>query len=187
MPAEIKLELSYEEFCVINKLEKESYKNRDIRLYKHCQALIAFGYDKVKKIQVAKAHGVTTHSINNWIKLYKEKGIEGLKLLPCGGSKAKLTDEQMQTLAQIIKDGPEEYGLDTAIWTSPIVREVVITEFGVQYDVSHIRRILDKLKFSVQYPRVQLAKADLKKQRNWLEKEYPAIKKSPKTKGNCNL
>lgn len=180
MPAQLKFKLSEEDFKVIDELQKESYQKKDFRLHTRCQALIALGYKKKRKTEVASILKISTASINNWIKLYKEYGVEGLRLKACGGSKAKLTEEQFKELSRIIEVGPEAYGYDTGVWTSPIVREVVKKEFHVTYDVSHIRRILDKLGFSVQYPRVHLSKADHKAQKKWLKKEYPAIKKNKK-------
>lgn len=179
-----KLDLSFSESEIdaLMKLEKESAIRQDLRLYRRCRGIIGVGFHKSSKAEVGKLLGVTKRMVDKWIKLYIEHGIKGLALGKCGGSKPRLTDTQKQQLSRIIEGGPEAYGYDTAIWTSPIVRDVVKKEFGIVYDVSHIRRILNKLGFSCQYPRVHLAKADHKRQKQWLENEYPAIKKSLKGK-----
>jgi len=182
MPARLELNLSESEIESLEKLEKESAARPDFRLYRRCRGILAVGFHKYRKSEVAKLLGVTRRVVIKWVKLYKADGIKGLELEKCGGSKARLTDDQKQRLSEIIENGPEAYGFDTAIWTSPIVREVVLTEFGIRYDVSHIRRILNMLGFSCQYPRIHLSKADHKKQKQWLENEYPAIKKKPARK-----
>lgn len=182
MPAPTSLLLSDSDVRAIRQLEQESLSQRNFKLYCRCRALIAFGYSNVPKRDVILSLDITSQALNKWIRLFKKSGINGLKLGVCGGSEARLTKQQLESLSQIILAGPEAYGYDTAIWTSPLVREVVIKEFSVKYDVSHIRRILNKLGFSVQYPRVHLSKADHKLQKEWLGVEYPDIKKKPNWK-----
>lgn len=182
MPAYIGLNLSPEEVASIKQLEKESYESGNMRQYKRCRAILTLGTTNIHKNEIAASLGVGRHSINLWIKSYLKKGVNGLRLGKCGGSKSRLSEEQLQKLSQIIEDGPQKYGFDTAIWTSPLVREVVIKEFNEKYDVSHIRRILERLGFSVQYPRFHLAKADYERQRSWIKNDYADIKKKPKKK-----
>lgn len=172
------LSLSESEIGALTKLEKECASRPNFRLYRRCRAILALGCHKVRKSEIATLLGVTKRMVINWVNLYKAYGIKGLELEKCGGSKARLIESQKQRLSEIIESGPEVYGLDTAVWTSPIVREVVLKEFGIRYDVSHIRRILNRLGFSFQYPRVHLSKADHEKQKHWLENEYPTVKKS---------
>ncbi len=182
MPAPTSLLLSHSDFLAIRQLEQESLSQKNFRLYCRCRALIAFGYSNVRKRDVVLSLDITSQALNKWIRLFKKSGVNGSKLGTCGGSQSRLTKQQLESLSQIVLAGPEAYGYDTAIWTSPLVREVVIKEFGVKYDVSHIRRILNKLGFSVQYPRVHLSKANHKLQKKWIEAEYPDIKKKPTLK-----
>jgi transposase len=88
-----------------------------------------------------------------------------------------LSLEEKRELALIIKDGPEKSGLDTGVWTSPLIVDLVERSFEISYSASQIRRILHELGFSVQYPRRELAEADDKQQATWVQEELPAIKK----------
>ena len=98
---------------------------------------------------------------------------------PYQGKKPRLSDEQMKELEDIIEAGPEASGLDTGVWTSPIIADLVRRRFGIKYHPSQIRRILHKLGFSIQYPKQRLSLADKALQGLWIRKELPAIKKSP--------
>jgi winged helix-turn-helix protein len=51
------------------------------------------------------------------------------------------------------------YGLDSGIWTSPMIAWVIEEEFGVQYHPGHLRKLLHGWRFSMQRPRRQLARA----------------------------
>ena len=74
------------------------------------------------------------------------------------------------------------YGLETGIWTSPLVRQVIAEEFGQQYHAGHVRKLLKQLGYSVQRPTTRLVQADLKQQRKWVRYTYPNLKKKRKVK-----
>lgn len=160
-------------------LQKEAKAAGDMRLFFRCRALLIHGIKHWAKPLIAEVLGVTVQSINLWIRNYTKFGLEGLCDKPIPGPSPRLSINQKARLEEIIDAGPEKYGLDTGVWTSTIVREVVRKEFGVTYDSSHIRRLLNQLGFSIQYPRVHISKADKKCQKAWLKEEYPRIKKKP--------
>ena len=78
--------------------------------------------------------------------------------------------------------GPVAYGLDTGLWTSPILAWVIEEEFGVAYHPGHVRKLLHGLGFSVQRPRRVLARADASAQDRWRRRTYPNLKKKPAPK-----
>jgi hypothetical protein len=53
-----------------------------------------------------------------------------------------LTGGQREQLGDILDSGPVAYGLDTGIWTSPIIAWVIEQEFGVHYHPGHVRKLL---------------------------------------------
>ena len=69
------------------------------------------------------------------------------------------------------------YGLETGIWTSPLVRQVIAAEFGQDYHTGHVRKLLKALGYSVQRPTSRLVQADWKQQRKWARYTYPNLKK----------
>src|SRR5258708_4240083 len=58
----------------------------------------------------------------------------------------------------ILDSGPVANGLDSGIWTSPMIAWVIETEFGIQYHPGHVRKLLHGWGFSVQRPRRVLAR-----------------------------
>lgn len=129
---------------------------------------------------IASIAGVHLNSVRGWIRRVEERGVYGLLDKEYPGAVPKLDAGQKERLRAIVEEGPESVGLDTGIWTGPLVREVIQREFGVKYHVSQVRRVLAKLGFSVQYPRVRLSKADAKKQEEWTKETLPEIKKKSK-------
>lgn len=131
-----------------------------------------------KEIDVAQVLGMGRRTLQGWIHRYRLKGIPGLTKGPFKGSKARLTDEQEAELTRIIAAGPQQAGLDTGVWTTPIIVTLVRDLFGVSYHPDHMGKILHRLGLSVQRPGRSSSKADEKAQRTWRLENLPAIKKN---------
>ena len=131
--------------------------------------------------QVGHIVEVARSTVQRWIERYRSLGVAGLLVRgPYQGKKPKFTLDQKRELAMLIREGPENSGLDTGVWTSPIIADLVKRRFGIKYSPSQIRRILHELGFSLQYPRQELSKADERIQATWLEQDLPEIKKKSK-------
>jgi len=128
---------------------------------------------------VAQVAGVGRRTLQDWIHRYRSRGFPGLAKGPFKGAKPRLTEEQKAQLSDIIAAGPQQAGLDTGLWTTPIIAKLVRDLFGVCYHPDHIGKILHGLRFSVQYPGKSLSKADEKAQQGWRLEQLPAIKKKP--------
>lgn len=136
--------------------------------------------------QAADICEVSRSIVGEWIRKYRQGGVQALwQKGPYPGKPTRLSADQQEELRQIVRDGPEEAGLDTGVWTAGVVGVVIRDRFNVSLSLSQIRRTLRKLGFSVQYPKRTLAKADPEAQKTWREVYLPAIKKrSNKTKAS---
>jgi len=155
--------------------------HKDLDMCLRIQALVLVSRGNRER-DVADVIGVGRRTLQDWIHRYRVKGILGLAKGPFKGAKSRLTDEQKAELSRIIAAGPQEAGLDTGVWTTPIIVKLVRDLFGVSYHPDHMGKILHGLRFSVQYPGKNLSKADEKAQQTWRLEELPAIKKKPKRK-----
>lgn len=153
--------------------------HEDLDMCLRIQALLLVSQGNRER-DVAQIMGVGRRTLQDWIHRYRAKGIPGLAKGPFKGAKPRLTDEQKAELSRIIAAGPMEAGLDTGVWTTPIIVKLVRDLFGVSYHPDHMGKILHRLRFSVQYPGKNLSKADEKAQQMWRLEELPAIKKKPK-------
>ena len=97
--------------------------------------------------------GVTAGEISNhlkvhrstvplWIDHWNRHGQKGLWEGHRSGRPRGLSPEDREKLCDILDSGPTAYGLETGIWTSPRVRQVIAEEFGQQYQPGHVRRLL---------------------------------------------
>src|SRR3981081_4293477 len=115
--------------------------------------------------------------VSEWLARYQAFGVDGLLEGHRSGRPLELTPAQRKQLDDILDSGPVAYGLDTGIWTSPMVAWVIEEEFGVQYHPGHVRKLLHGWGFSVQRPRRVLARADAAAQDRWHRRIYPGLKK----------
>jgi transposase len=131
------------------------------------------------------AHQLKVHrsSVPLWIDHWNRYGEEGLWEGQRSGRPAGLNETQRQKLRDILDSGPVAYGLETGIWTSPLVSQIIREEFQQEYHPGHVRKLLRQLEYSVQRPTTQLVQADLKQKRKWVRYTYPNLKKTPETKG----
>jgi len=133
--------------------------------------------------EVGRVLEVARSTVERWIERYRSRGVTGLLVRgPYRGKKPRLSLDQKRELAMMIREGPENSGLDTGVWTASIIAGLVKQRFRIAYSPSQIRRVLHELGFSLQYPRQELSQADKKRQATWLEEELPEVKKKSKRK-----
>jgi transposase len=129
--------------------------------------------------QLLDVHRSTAHTwIERWNTFREEGLLEGYR----PGRPAGLTEADRQRLRDIVDSGPVAYGLQTGIWTSNNVAEVIAEEFGVAYHPGHVRKLLRQVGLSVQRPTTRLVQADPALQRKWTRYTVPNLKKTPKRK-----
>jgi transposase len=117
--------------------------------------------------------------VHDWIRRWVHHGIEGIKEGHRSGRPSELTPAQRQALHDIIESGPVAHGLNTGVWTSKLVAEVIQEEFGVDYHPGHVRKVLHQIGCSVQRPTTRLVQADPKAQKKWIRYSYPKLRKTP--------
>lgn len=86
-------------------------------------------------------------------------------------------------LCDILDSGPVAYGLDTGIWTSPLIAQIIREEFDRSYHPGHVRKLLCQLGYSVQRPTTRLVQANARARRRWVRVTYPNLKKTLRAKG----
>jgi len=133
--------------------------------------------------QIAHGLQVDRTRVHAWIGAWNEHGDEGLLEGHRSGRPAQLNDAQRERLGDILDSGPVAHGLNTGVWTSPVIAQIIAEEFDVNYPPGHVRRLLKQLNFSVQRPKTRLVQADPKKPNRWIRYTHPNLKKTPGAKG----
>ena len=128
--------------------------------------------------EIAGMLQVNRTSVYAWVRNWNEFGEEGLKEGHRCGRPSQMDESQRGRLYDIVESGPVAYGLNTGVWTSPMVAQVISDEFGVEYHQGHVRKVLKKLGFSVQCPTTSIVQAQKSTKNKWVRYTYPNLKKS---------
>ena len=145
------------------RLSKEAERDGAYRVAKRLQAVVlnAEGRTSGELANILKA---PRSKVSAWLSNYQTYGLQGLLEGYRSGRPAALSAPQQTQLGDILDRGPVAYGLDSGVWTSPMIAWVIEEEFGVRYHPGHVRKLLHRLDFSVQRPRRVLARADAEQQ-----------------------
>ncbi len=160
------------------RLSKEAERDGVYRVAKRLQAVVLNSEGRTSG-DLAKILKAPRSKVSEWLARYQAHGVEGLLEGYRSGRPARLSEAQRRRVGDILDSGPVAYGLDTGIWTSPMIAWVIDEEFGVVYHPGHVRKLLHDLGFSVQQPRRVLARADRRQQARWHRYTYPRLKKKP--------
>jgi transposase len=162
----------------LTRLSKEAERDGAYRVAKRLRAVVLNSEGHTSG-ELAKILQARRSKVSDWLQRYQSEGVDGLLEGYRSGRPPELTEEQQQALGDILDSGPVAYGLDSGIWTSPMIVWVIEEEFGIQYHPGHVRKLLHGWGFSVQRPRRVLARADAAAQDRWHRRIYPALKKKP--------
>jgi transposase len=154
-------------------LSKEAERDGAYRVAKRLQAVVLNSEGRTSG-DLAVVLKAPRSKVSEWLSRYQAFGLEGLLEGYRSGRPAALTPQQRAQLGDILDSGPVSYGLDTGVWTSPMIAWVVEEEFGVHYHPGHVRKLLHG-----QRPRRVLARADADEQDRWHRRTYPNLKKKP--------
>ena len=160
------------------RLSKEAEREGAYRVTKRLQAVILNSEGRTSG-ELAGILKAPRSKVSEWLSRYQAYGVEGLLEGYRSGRPPHLSEPQRKQLGDILDSGPVAYGLDSGVWTSPMIAWVVEEEFGVHYHPGHVRKLLHGLGFSVQRPRRLLARADAVEQDRWHRHTYPNLKKKP--------
>lgn len=110
---------------------------------------------------MAAAYGVNIRSVYRWLADFVNGGHEALLAKPIPGRPPKITAEQMQRLAQAVREStPLQYKFDFGLWTLSLISALIERQFGKKLSLSAVSRIMKLLGFSAQKPLYQAWQQD---------------------------
>ena len=163
-------------------LRQEAHHDQAQRVALRLQAILlsADGHTPPAIARWLHVHRTRVHA---WVCRWRAYGLEGLKEGHRSGRPRELTAAQRQQLHDIVESGPVAYGLNSGVWTSPVLAQVIAEEFDVTYHPGHVRKLLHGLDCSVQRPTTRLVQANPREQNKWIRYRYPNLRKKPAPKG----
>ena len=139
----------------------------------------------VAQADVARRVGVSRTTVSEWNERLADGGLEALRARP-RGRPAGLDAVQRRALMRALKNGALAAGFATELWTLPRVGNLIEQCFGRRYCESQVWRILMSLGFSCQRPSGRALERNESAIKQWQQKRWPALKKTPKSKAGSS-
>ena len=130
----------------------------------------------VRKADIARTLGVSWNTVGRWAKRLEGLGTGSWKDVKPPGKPSKLTVKQRDELMNILIKGALARGYPTDLWTLKRVAEVIRQEFGVEYNVTHVWRVLRDMGFSSQVPQLVAKERNDVLVNEWVKSEWPKIR-----------
>jgi transposase len=134
--------------------------------------------------RVAAALGVNLRTVFRWLALYRRGGWGQLDAAKRGGRPPKLDGHAMNWVYRTVADkNPQQLNFPFALWTAEMVQSLIAQRFNVKLSHSSVCRLLNQLGLSAQRPLWRAYQQDPDAVKQWLEKDYPAIRRRAKREG----
>ncbi|MBY5947384.1 helix-turn-helix domain-containing protein [Photobacterium rosenbergii] len=121
---------------------KEKNAQKRIRLL-----ALAHFKDGKNRSEIARSLKVSRSSVNNWVSRFIKLGLEGLEDKPRSGRPSTLSEEQVKRLQQYIELWNDEH--EDIKLTGVDINSYIKREFDVEFEPSHIYRLIKKLELDI--------------------------------------
>jgi transposase len=129
---------------------------------------------KLQREEIAAAVGRSRQFVDEWVRRYRQAGIEALLPKRQPGATPKLTDDQLQELCVMLDAGPSpQDGL--AAFNGPVIREIIHQRFGKLYSLSGLYALLHRLGYNDLMPRTTHPDTDPAELEAFKKKNYPSV------------
>jgi transposase len=128
---------------------------------------------------VARALGVSRQSASRWHTEWQRSGKDGLKGAKRAGRLPRLNDQQLEEVERALRQGARLHGFGTDLWTLSRLTDVIKRLTGIRYHPGHVWKLMRKMGWSLQRPAKRAKERNDKAVREWKEKRWPVLKKTP--------
>lgn len=130
----------------------------------------------VSQREVARRLAVRPQTVCTWVKQYRREGEEGLVAKPKTGRPPKLNARQRQQLFRIVTTkNPRQLQFPFALWTVPLVAEVIERKFGLTLHPDNVRKMLRAFGLTPQVPTARAYARSEEACERWAAEDFPAI------------
>lgn len=155
-------------------LWKHAYDRGDKRLLRRTSALLAYSQGQ-QIAEIAQDLSISQETFYTWLRAFLVEGVESLAYGPRPGRPPRLTKTHKRRLKDIVEAGPLAYGFTQGWWSSLLVQQVILKEFGLLYNRHYVCDLLKNLGFSFQKAKFVSAHLDPAARKAWLEETWPGV------------
>ena len=132
---------------------------------------------------VARELRVTRKSACQWYRAWQTGGKAALASKGPGGSRCRLSDEQIRLLEAELDQGPAARGWDDQRWTLARIAQLIKELFGEVYTLAGVSLLMRRIGWSPQVPLHRATERDEKAIAAWKEETWPCVKAQQPRRG----
>ena len=134
--------------------ELKEWASAEKRKQPHLRLLVALNRKEGKSIdQIADATGLHRRAVHDILHRFEERGLKATESLPKPGRTNYLTIKQLKDLRKRLLQAPSKSGFDEGFWNGRMIQQLVRKQYGVDYCIGWLPKVLAKLGFSYKKPR----------------------------------
>lgn len=127
---------------------------------------------------VAEAYNFSRYCVYKWIRIYEEKGYEGLNTLKPSGAERIITSEMDDWIKEtVLSKTPLDFGYETHLWTSLIIAQLLKKQFDIDVCDDTVSLHLKEMNLSYQKPCYFDTKRKEDEIEYFLTEKFPRIKR----------
>ena len=151
----------------------------DRRLRDRCQAVLMRAEKRTQTVIARDLH-VTRRTLYNWLQLYVENGLEGLRIEWGAGKPPRIPVRMVPVIQKWVKQGPAECGLNRANWTYAELADYLYKASGIWVSETTMRDFCHRHEMRPYRPTYRFLRADPDKKQP-AKADIATLKKTPQT------
>jgi len=105
------------------------------------------------KATIARTLGCCSSTVDRVRRLYRERGLPGLRPIKPPGRPPKATAVYRRLLCKTVESDPRKFGYAFTVWTAPRLNAYLKKTAGLSFSDGHIRDLLHQEGFSLHRPK----------------------------------
>ena len=126
---------------------------------------------------IADFCGVHFTVVYKWVRIYKQKGEEGLKRRKAKGAEPKLNRDDKKKIILWLKKSAMEFGFETPLWDCRRIQRMIKQKLNKNIAISNLWENLRRCGLTPQKPEKLALERNEMKVKKWIREEWPKIEK----------
>ena len=145
----------------------EYLRNQSIRLWKSGK----------KTEEIADFCGVHFTVVYKWIRIYKQKGTDGLKRRKAKGADPKLDKKDKKQILSWLRKSALDFGFETPLWDCKRIQRMIKQKLNKNIAISNLWENLRRWGLTPQKPEKLALERNERKVKKWIREEWSKIEK----------
>ncbi len=169
-------------------MDKEDARNQSLeRLHERRKQVVRLHKRGIGIMQIVEMSGLSYPTVRRTVDLFEAGGWSAIKPAARGrspGEGRRLTAEQEQTIRATLCDKrPEQLKMDFYLWSRAAVAELIRRDYGVEFSVRTMGKLLKRWGFTPQKPIKKAYEQRPEAVQRWLDEAYPSIEQRARAEG----